>query len=100
MSDLRSEASVLHHVVGWAAAHPLIRGLVLESSRAAPQAVLDRFSDYDLLLVVSDLQPFADDTQWLNDFGSPLVTFRDARPVLGIQTYSRLVLYADDTYLT
>jgi aminoglycoside 6-adenylyltransferase len=97
MSDLRSEASVLNQVVGWATAHPLIRALVLESSRAAPQAVLDQFSDYDLLLVVSDPHPFADDTQWLSDFGRPLVTFRDARPVLGTQTYSRLVLYADYT---
>jgi aminoglycoside 6-adenylyltransferase len=92
-----SEAAVLDRLTRWATQHALVRALVLESSRANEQAALDAFSDYDVLLVVSDVRPFVDDDTWLGDFGPPLVTFRDTKQVGGLETYARLVLYADHT---
>jgi aminoglycoside 6-adenylyltransferase len=92
-----SEAAVLNRLIRWATQHALVRALVLESSRASEQATLDAFSDYDVLLVVSDVRPFVEDDAWLGDFGSPLVTFRDTKRVGGFETYARLVLYADHT---
>lgn len=92
-----SEAYVLGRVVQWATDHPLIRAVILESSRAVAQAPLDRFSDYDILLVVSDVRPFADDNAWQRFFGEPLVRFSDSVEVLGIETRMRLVVYQDHT---
>jgi aminoglycoside 6-adenylyltransferase len=97
MPELPSEADVLGRVIDWAADHPLIRAVVLESSRAVGLATIDRFSDYDLLLVVSDVRPFADDNAWQRFFAEPLVRFGDKAEVLGYQTYFRLVLYQDHT---
>jgi aminoglycoside 6-adenylyltransferase len=97
MQELPTEADVLGRIRGWAADHPLVRAVVLESSRAVGLTTLDRFSDYDVLLVVSDVHPFADDNTWQLFFGEPLVRFGDKAEVLGYETYFRLVLYQDHT---
>jgi aminoglycoside 6-adenylyltransferase len=88
---------VIDRLQAWAEQHPLIRAMILESTRANPRAALDILSDYDLLLVVSDIDPFVNDAQWLSDFGVPLVRFGDQGPELGMETCARLVLYADGT---
>ena len=102
---------VLDRLCRWAVAQPLVRALVLESSRAVAGAPLDRFSDYDVLLIVSDVRPFVEapnggpqapsggpqDDAWLENFGPPVVRFRDAKETWGIRTYTRLVLYRDGT---
>ncbi len=88
---------VIDQVKVWAEGHPLIRVLILESTRANPRASLDIFSDYDVLLVVSDLDSFVHDTSWQHDFGVPLVRFSDQGLELGIEEYARLVLYEDGT---
>jgi aminoglycoside 6-adenylyltransferase len=91
------EADVLDRLVRWADQHPLVRALVLESSRANDQATLDAFSDYDVLVVVADICQFAKGDAWLRDVGAPMVTFRDRKLVQGVETYMRLVLYEDGT---
>ncbi len=88
---------VIDRVKAWAERHPLIRVLILESTRANPRASLDIFSDYDFLLVVSDIDSFAQDSRWQQDFGVPLVRFSDQGLELGVEAYARLVLYADGT---
>ena len=95
--ETASETDVLGRVVQWAEGHPLVRAVILESSRAVGQAAIDRFSDYDILLVVSDVRPFADDDAWQRYFAEPLVRFGDAFDVLGFKVYMRLVLYQDHT---
>jgi len=97
MSETSGEADVLDRVTGWATEQPLVRAVVLESSRAVDGAALDAFSDYDVLLVVADVRPFADDDGWLAGIGTPLVRFRDASEIEGFETLARLVLYEDST---
>ena len=89
------EAGVLDRLIAWATQHPLVRALVLESSRAGDEPHLDAFSDYDVLVVVTDLHSFAEDDAWLAALGTPLVRFRDTAQVQGITTLARLVLYED-----
>lgn len=91
------DKDTLATLVHWADQHPLIRAMVLESSRATPGAALDIFSDYDILLIVSSTQPFVDDDQWLHAMGTPLVRLNDQDEIEGVPTYNRLVLYADGT---
>ncbi|HEV8190831.1 MAG TPA: aminoglycoside 6-adenylyltransferase [Ktedonobacterales bacterium] len=97
MSETIGEAEVLGRLVRWAEQHPLVRALVLESSRAHGQASLDIFSDYDVLVVVSDadLQAFADDDTWLSGYGASLVMLHVTNPVEDVETSGRLVLYQD-----
>src|SRR5262245_25777203 len=97
MAEASEVGRVVERLVRWAAQLELVRALVLESSRATAQAALDIFSDYDVLVVVSDPRPFVDNEAWLGDFGAPLVNFRDAGQIWGIETYARLVLYEDRT---
>lgn len=97
MFTTASAASVFARLVSWAEAHPLVRALLLESSRAQDNAPLDVFSDYDVLVVASDTRPFVDDEAWLADFDTPIVTFRDSGQLHGFATHNRLVLYEDHT---
>jgi aminoglycoside 6-adenylyltransferase len=97
LAAVNEEADVLSRLTEWATQHSLVRALVLESSRANDQATLDAFSDYDVLVVVSDVRPFAEEDAWLGKLGMPLVRFRDTKPVQGFDTYMRLVLYEDGT---
>lgn len=97
MWETIGEAEVLGRLERWAEQYPLVRALVLESSRAHGQAPLDIFSDYDVLVVVSDadLQAFAEDDTWLSAYGTPLVILPVTNPVGDVGTYGRLVLYQD-----
>jgi aminoglycoside 6-adenylyltransferase len=51
--------------------------MLLTSSRASPSGVVDLFSDYDLILILTDIMPFCDDRTWLEDFGPVLALYRD-----------------------
>ena len=99
MAEVNGEADVLARVTGWAAGQPLVRAVVLESSRAVDGAALDAFSDYDVLLVVADVRPVAEDDGWLAGIGTPLVRFRDTFQIQGFETLARLALYEDYTKL-
>jgi aminoglycoside 6-adenylyltransferase len=50
-----------------------IRAVYVHGSRANPNAVVDNYSDYDIVFVVTDINSFIQDTGWINIFGA--VTF-------------------------
>ncbi|HSH81386.1 MAG TPA: aminoglycoside 6-adenylyltransferase [Herpetosiphonaceae bacterium] len=54
-------------------------------------------SDYDVIVVVSDLRPFSEDEAWLRWYGVPLVLLRDSHMRDGIAAQVWLVLYEDST---
>ena len=91
------EDEILGRIVAWAWEQPLVRAVVLESSRVVAGAPLDRFSDYDILLVVSDTSHFSDSNDWQRYFGEPLARFGDSKEILGYTTYFRLAFYEDHT---
>jgi aminoglycoside 6-adenylyltransferase len=96
-ADTPDQAQVLARLTQWAQGHPLVRALLLESSRARGGASLDRFSDYDILVVVADLRAFVEDDAWLSAYGAPLVMFRGSDTIWNVETCARLVLFADHT---
>ena len=97
MQHSTRETDVLDRLTQWANNQPLIRTMLLESSRANERAPIDPLSDYDVLLIVSDTRPFSEQETWLLDFGKILVTFRDKGEMHGHKTFNRLVLYEDGT---
>jgi aminoglycoside 6-adenylyltransferase len=97
VAETTDQAAVLARLTQWAQRHPLVRALLLESSRAHRRAPIDPFSDYDVLVVVTDLRAFAEDDEWLSAFCAPLVTFHGSDTVWDVETCARLVLYEDHT---
>jgi len=68
--------------------------MLLTSSRAIPDAPVDVFSDYDVILAVLDVHPFYEDRTWLEDFGSVLVVYRDPlEPYYGIPKSAYVTQY-------
>ena len=65
------EQAVLDRLIHWGDHQPLVRAMVLTSSRAVPGAPCDLFSDYDVILALEDIQPFYPDRAWL-EASSPL----------------------------
>jgi aminoglycoside 6-adenylyltransferase len=77
MRDVEEEQAVIDRLVQWAEKHESIRAMLLYSSRANPNAPVDMFSDYDVLLAVTGVRPFHEDDRWLEEFGKVLVVLRN-----------------------
>lgn len=93
----RGEPEVVGRLIRWAREQPLVRALLLTSSRANPSAPVDRLSDYDVIAVVPDIQPFTSDEGWVRAYGTPLVRLPASAAAEGRESRHRLVLYEDGT---
>ena len=75
-----------------------MRSLIITSTRAVPNAHVDAYSDYDVILVVDEVRPLVDDTSWLSDFGEVLLAYWDplsANPSTGAEQVSSIINYTD-----
>ena len=80
----------------WADAQPLVRAVILTSTRAVPDAVVDVFSDYDIILALADILPFHASRAWLEAFGTVLALYQD--PLMdqnGFQTGGYVVQFEE-----
>lgn len=68
-----SEQAVFDKLIRWGSAQEPVRLMLLTSTRANPNLPKDALSDYDVELVVTDMAPYVERTDWLNDFGTPLI---------------------------
>lgn len=94
--------AVLEKLVIWASGRHTVRAILLTGSRANPNAVVDVFSDYDVILVVTDIQLFVQDKGWLSDFGNVLVAYWDLvhlAPEFDIEQVGNVVQYADGSHI-
>jgi len=85
-------------LIQWSTARNTIRAVLLTSTRAIPGAPVDALSDYDVILIVSDIQPFTADRTWLQDFGDLLVVYWDPihpDPVFSIEQCGNVTQYAN-----
>ncbi len=89
---------VLALLTEWADSQDAVRAMLLTSTRAVPQAMVDRMSDYDIILVVHDILPFHVDRTWLQVFGEVVVGYWDPiQPAEGSDTlaFGSVIQYAD-----
>jgi aminoglycoside 6-adenylyltransferase len=89
---------VEQRLIQWASEQDAVRAVLLTSTRAIPHAELDVFSDYDAVLVVRDVHPFATDRHWIEDFGEVLVAYWDPlqpEPDYGLELIGNVVWYVD-----
>jgi aminoglycoside 6-adenylyltransferase len=82
----------------WAENSLVVRACLLTSTRAVPNAAVDELSDYDVILVLSDILPFVKDHSWTEEFGEVLVSYWDpieVDPTTGIEHSGNIVQYVD-----
>lgn len=70
---MNSTRDMAKEVTDWAKEINNIRGVLLTSNRANPNATLDVLTDYNIEVFVEDFQPFLKGYQWLEAFGDILV---------------------------
>ena len=98
MKDPAKEKEVLRRLIQWAELQTPVLAMLLTSSRANPNAPVDLFSDFDVILVVRDIHPFFEDRSWLEDFGKVLVVYRDPiRLDHGLERFGYITQYDDST---
>ena len=91
---------VTARLIEWAEGKTSIRAMLLTSTRAVPlpNAPVDEFSDYDVVLFVEDIHPFHEDRAWLQDFGEVLVAYWDPiyrDPDFGFEKFGNVTQYSD-----
>lgn len=67
----------LQAIIQWASEQPQVRAAILTSTRAIPGTQVDPFSDYDVILILTDVLLFHEDANWLADFGPVLAGYHD-----------------------
>ncbi len=78
-------------VADWARERPDVRAAVLVGSYAREEVPADRWSDLDVILIVDDPRTYADDREWVGEFGVPVLTFLE--PTAVEDQRERRVLY-------
>lgn len=89
---------VINHLITWAEQRDSIRAILLTSTRAVPNAPMDEYSDYDVVLIVKDIHPFFEERSWLEEFGEVLVPYWDPihlDPDHGIEMFANVIQYTD-----
>jgi aminoglycoside 6-adenylyltransferase len=89
---------MIDRLTQWAEDREAVRSLIITSTRAIPDAHVDAYSDYDVILVVDAVRPLVEDTSWLVDFGDVLLAYWDpidVNPATGAERVGSIVNYAD-----
>lgn len=96
---MRSEQEILDLVLKVAKEDSRVRAVGMNGSRTNSKVPKDPFRDYDIVYLVTDMQSFMDDPNWVNVFGERIImqTPEDMAmfpPELGGK-FSYLMLFAD-----
>jgi aminoglycoside 6-adenylyltransferase len=70
---MRSAEEMLELVVSVARGDPRIRAVLLNGSRANPNAKPDILQDFDVVYLVNEVEPFIRDRAWISVFGDLLI---------------------------
>jgi aminoglycoside 6-adenylyltransferase len=83
--------AVLERILSWAEADDSVRAIVLTSTRANAGAAVDLLSDYDVVVVLTDVGRFDPEAA----YGTPMARWGDEHVVHGVGTFFRGVVYED-----
>lgn len=70
---MRNEQEMMDLIIGFAKEDERVRAVLLNGSRANPDAPRDRFQDYDIVYLVAEVEPFVRDRSWIDMFGEVLI---------------------------
>jgi len=69
----RDNEAMIHLILDIAKKNDDIRAVILNGSRASPEAIKDDFQDYDIVYIVNKVEPFVENRPWLESFGELLI---------------------------
>ncbi len=95
---MRSEQTMLELIIGTAKNDDRVRAVMLNGSRANPDAPRDIFQDFDIVYFVTDVDSFTRDHTWIDIFGERMIlqmpdAMGDAPEV--IDTFGYLMQFMD-----
>jgi aminoglycoside 6-adenylyltransferase len=70
---MRNEHEMMDLILDTAREDERIRAVILNGSRANPNAQRDIFQDYDIVYVVTEMEPFVHNLEWIRRFGELMV---------------------------
>jgi aminoglycoside 6-adenylyltransferase len=70
---MRGEQEMLELIVDTARNDERIRAVIMNGSRANPNAPRDIFQDFDIVYVVTDVAPFKNNYEWIKCFGEIMI---------------------------
>jgi aminoglycoside 6-adenylyltransferase len=70
---MRSEQEMLDLILEAARGDERIRAVILNGSRANPNAPRDIFQDFDVVFLVTDVAPFRHNEEWIERFGEIMI---------------------------
>jgi aminoglycoside 6-adenylyltransferase len=96
---MRTEQEMMNLVLAYAKQDERIRAVGMNGSRTNPNAPHDRFQDFDMVYVVTDMDSFIKDANWIDYFGDRLIMQTPEQmelfpPELG-NWFSYLMLFED-----
>lgn len=96
---MRSEQEMIDMILNYAKNNERVRAVGMNGSRTNPNVPKDRFQDFDIVFLVTDMNSFIEDKHWMDCFGSRIImqTPEDMDlfpPELG-GNFSYLMLFTD-----
>lgn len=70
---MRSEKEMLKLILNTAKEDERIRAVIMNGSRANPDAKKDPFQDYDIVYLVTDMAPYVNNLEWTKRFGEMMI---------------------------
>lgn len=70
---MRTEKEMMDLIMGVAKGDERVRAVIMNGSRANPNAPKDIFQDFDVVYVVSDVAPFRRNFDWISQFGEIMI---------------------------
>ncbi|RRJ65974.1 aminoglycoside 6-adenylyltransferase [Paenibacillus oralis] len=70
---MRSEQEMMQLILDYARNDDRVRAVGMNGSRTNPNAPKDRFQDYDIVFLVTDMKSFIRDKHWMDCFGSRII---------------------------
>lgn len=95
---MRSEEVIIALILNVAKNDNRIRAVLLNGSRANPNATKDKFQDFDVTYIVTDLETFIKDHSWINIFGERLILQLPGEIIIGDKdehAFHYLMLFKD-----
>jgi aminoglycoside 6-adenylyltransferase len=97
---MRTEKEMMNLILDVAGKDERIRVVAMNGSRANPRAPKDRFQDYDIVYMVTEMEPFISDNHWVKVFGEQIIMQTPERmnlfpPESNTLSFHYLMLFAD-----
>jgi aminoglycoside 6-adenylyltransferase len=96
---MRTEQQMFDLILATARDDDRIRAVIMNGSRANPTAPCDFFQDYDIVYLVTDVEPFRHNLEWIARFGELMILQlpdeMDDPPPVDAPGFAYLMQFAD-----